>query len=101
MLTRRRGNLLYRYDITKFSATDTSMCILMGCCDEYNIGEKCRLLYLLIGFDFVHFSFNFISRSTKTATKTLATIGQLTQNEMRNGVKVKVGRKKLAGISYV
>lgn len=34
MLTRRRGNLLYRYDITKFSATDTSMCIVNECCDE-------------------------------------------------------------------
>lgn len=29
ILTRRRGNLLYKYDITKFSATWTSMCILI------------------------------------------------------------------------
>lgn len=52
MLTRRRGNLLYRYDITKFSATDTSMCILIECCDECSLREKNVGRFLLFDIEF-------------------------------------------------
>lgn len=52
MLTRRLGNLLYRYDMTKFNATDTSMCILTECCDEFRLEEKnVGLVVFVIWFD--------------------------------------------------